>query len=322
MLTTRLGDALANRTVLTIVLVALIVSGVLGAQVASMSSELANRSNTIELQSQEIEQHLATIASQKAEVEAKTAQLEQLNQEISSKEQEIASRSQEGEALELELEELQLQASNLQIDIGLLQSKIRSDEQYIADLTQQLAETQEEAKIIRVSHYGLAVEDNAGIVFPLEVDIINAGSGSVSVDVSNAQYEAAFQDAVRTAAVVASEYTGVPLSDRSIVVRSIGDYEGKPVKIDGSSAGALIAGMIAAGLTDRQVNTKVMITGTIEPDGTVGTIGNIEEKTEAALDFGANVLLVPAEQEFDTNRIVVVGVSDIDDVMRYLILPR
>lgn len=322
MLTTRLGDALANRTVLYVVLGALVVSGVLATQVASMSTELANKSKTIDLQNQEIEHLVTTITAQKAEVEAKTAQLEQLNLEIAVKEQEIATRSQEAETLELELEELQLQASNLQIDIGLLQSKIRSNEQYISDLTQQLAETQKETRIVRVSHYGLAVEDSSGVVFPIEVDIINVGSGSVSVDVSNAEYEAAFQDAVRTAAAVASEYTGVPLSDKNIVVRFLNDDKGDPVKVDGPSAGALIAGMIATGLMDREVNSKVMVTGTIEPNGTIGTVGNIESKTEAALDFGANILLVPAEQEFDSNRMVVVGVSDIDDVMRYLLAPR
>lgn len=322
MLTAKLGSVLSNRRVLFIVLGALVASGILAAQAASMSAELASKSSTIELQNQEIERYLATIAAQRAEVEAKTVQLEQLNLQIASKEQEIAASSEQAARLGDEVEDLQLQAAELQIDIGLLQSKIRSDEQYITDLTRQLAETQAETRIVRISHYGLAVEDNSGVVFPIEVDIISAGTGSVSVDVSNAKYEAAFQDAVRTAAVAASKYTGVPISDKNIVVRFLGDHEGDPVRVDGSSAGALIACLISAGLTDRQVNTKVLVTGTIDPDGTIGTVGSIEDKTEAAADFGANILLVPAKQEFDSNRIVIVGVSDIEDAMRYLLTSK
>ncbi|HXG06750.1 MAG TPA: hypothetical protein VNI77_05415 [Nitrososphaera sp.] len=50
----------------------------------------------------------------------------------------------------------------------------------------------------------------------------NSGRGSIAVDISNVQYEPTFQEAVRTAAAVASEYT-VPVSDKDIIVRIIND---------------------------------------------------------------------------------------------------
>jgi predicted S18 family serine protease len=78
--------------------------------------------------------------------------------------------------------------------------------------------------------------------------------------------------------------------------------------------------MIVAGLTDKEVNDKVLITGAINPNGTVGRVGSIEEKTEAAIDFDASVLLVPESQEFNSNRIVVVGVLDIEEVVKNLIM--
>jgi predicted S18 family serine protease len=311
LLTTRLGRALADRAVLSIILAALITAGMLGVQAASVSIESDEKSRTIELQSQEIELHLAAIAVQRQEIEAKAAQLELLNSEMASMSEETASLSGE----------LQEQARRLQTEIGLLQSKIESDEQYIADLTRQLQAIQESAKITRVSHYGLAVVEGKGIVFPIEVDIINSGSGAVSVDVSNVVYEADFQGAVRTAAAVAAEYSGEQISDKNIVVRLIIDNEGDQITIDGSSAGGLIAAMMVAGLTDTEINGDVLVTGTIKPDGSVGVVGSIPEKTEAAMDFGAHILVVPEVQDFPSDRLVVIGASEIDDILRYLIAP-
>lgn len=317
MLATKLGSVLANRTMLSVVLAALLVVGVLAVQIASMSSELAIKDGTIELQNKEIEQHLASIALQRQEIESKSAQLEDLNIEI-------AAKSQEADSLGAELAGLQAQAQSLQEEIALLQSKIESDEQYAASLSKQLELTQEGAKRVKVSHYSLAViNSERGIVFPIEVEIINSGTGAISVDISNVQYEDAFQGAVRTAAAVASEYTGEPISDKDIIVRIIEDQpDSELATIDGSSAGALIAGMMVAGLTDREISDNVLVTGTINPNGTVGRVGSIGEKTEAAMDFGANVLLVPESQEFESAQIVVVGVLDIEEVVKYLVVSK
>jgi PDZ domain-containing secreted protein len=62
----------------------------------------------------------------------------------------------------------------------------------------------------------------------------------------------------------------------------------------------------------------VLLTGTIQQDGSVGKIGGLESKTDAAAEFGADTMLVPEEQEFWHPSIDVVGVSDIDEVMRHL----
>jgi hypothetical protein len=224
LLATRLGRALANRTMLAVVLAASIIVGALVVQVASMSSELASKSKTIDLQNPEIEQHLATISAQKQEVESKTAQLGELNAEIAAKSQEIENLDAELSAQGTELAALQAHAQTLQQEIALLQSKIKSDEEYVASLSKQLELTQQSAKRVKICHYRLAViNSERGIVFPIEVEIINSGTGAISVDVSNAQYEDAFQGAVRTAAAVASEYTGVSISDKDIIVRIISD---------------------------------------------------------------------------------------------------
>jgi hypothetical protein len=330
LLASKIGNAFANKKLLSVSIIASLVVAITG----GMSLELAHQSSIIDQQSQEIQQYTTTMVSQKQEIADKTEQLRKLDQQINtlsseivSKEEEIATKSHETESLSAalaaqqgDLEELQAQFQSIQGEIGLLQAKIKSNEQYIADLTHQM-EIAQQGERVRVSHYGLGItEDNKGVVFPIEVEIVSLGSGSVSVDVSNVQYEASFQTAVRTAAAVASDYTGISISQKDIIVRFVNDIDdgSKLVKIDGPSAGAVITAMIIAGLSDKELSPSTLVTGTIEPDGSIGSIGSVEDKVNAAIGFGASVVLVPEPQESRSSHILVIGVSDIDDVMKYL----
>lgn len=332
MLASKIGNAFANKKLLSASIIASLIAAVTG----GMSLELARQSSIIDQQNQEIQQYTTTTASQKQEIADKAEQLRKLDQQINilssdivSKEEEITTKSHEAESLSAalaaqqgDLKELQAQFQSIQGEIGLLQAKIKSNEQYIADLTHQM-EVAQQGERVRISHYGLGItEDNKGIVFPIEVEIIGSGSGSVSVDVSNVQYEASFQSAVRTAATVASDYTGVSISQKDIIVRFVNnlDDSGKLVKIDGPSAGAVITAMIIAGLSDKELSSSTLVTGTIKPDGSIGSVGSIEDKISAATGFGANVVLVPDSQEPQSSHILVIGVSNIEDVMKYLVV--
>ncbi len=42
-----------------------------------------------------------------------------------------------------------------------------------------------------------------------------------------------------------------------------------------------------------KVNPKVMMTGMINPDGTIGPVGGILEKASAAASVGAKLFLIP-----------------------------
>jgi PDZ domain-containing secreted protein len=95
-------------------------------------------------------------------------------------------------------------------------------------------------------------------------------------------------------------------------------FGGEPVKVDGTSAGAVIAAMMAAGLAEKEIKSTVLVTGSISEDGTVGRIGSLEEKIAAADTFGADTLLVPESQEFESDLMPVIGVSNIDELMEHL----
>ena len=314
-------------------------------QIGSLSSELASKSATIEMQDEQIRRHASEIEAQRQELENKSeelqslyARMDALSSEVSVKEGQIGVLDSALSVKEYELAELRSEAEGLQGEISALEGQIEQGELQIADLSRQLQEDRDglllsssSAKRTKVSHFGLGVSGSGeGVVFPVEVEVIGAGHGVISVDVSNVQYEASFQEAVRTAARVASDHSGVPLADKDIIVRFAhsdagGEGEeddvnnGAIVQVDGPSAGAAITGMIIAGLTGKEMDPSVLVTGTIKEDGTVGRVSAIEAKADAAEEHGAIVLLVPKAQEFDGSGIAVVGVSDIEEALKYLI---
>lgn len=94
------------------------------------------------------------------------------------------------------------------------------------------------------------------------------------------------------AALVATRVAGVPL-DEVTIAYDIYDY------IDGPSAGAIMTVAVLAGLLGHDVNLDTLITGAINPDGTIGPVGGIVEKLHAAAAGGHRTVLIPLGQRFE-----------------------
>ena len=94
------------------------------------------------------------------------------------------------------------------------------------------------------------------------------------------------------AVVVASQLLGIDPRDYEFSF-SVGG------RIDGPSAGTYMTVGVLAALLGDQVREDVAMTGTINPDGTVGPVGGIPHKIEGAAANGAKLVLVPAGQRYD-----------------------
>ncbi|MDQ3547391.1 MAG: hypothetical protein M3439_01105, partial [Chloroflexota bacterium] len=70
-------------------------------------------------------------------------------------------------------------------------------------------------------------------------------------------------------------------------------------RIDGPSAGALMTIAVLAGYLGDSVDPTVTMTGTINPDGTIGPVGGIPHKIEGAAAAGKTTVLVPGGQRYD-----------------------
>ena len=90
-----------------------------------------------------------------------------------------------------------------------------------------------------------------------------------------------------SAAVTAALYEGKPLAGLRISY-DISGY------LEGPSAGALMATALIAAFEDAPILDHVSMTGTIHPDGSIGHVGGILPKLEAARSAGITKLLIPA----------------------------
>ncbi len=100
------------------------------------------------------------------------------------------------------------------------------------------------------------------------------------------------QGAARTAALVASYTLGKDPLSYNFYYR----LESDSMIIGGPSAGAAMTVATIAALLGKEVRQDVVMTGMVNPDGTIGPVGGIPEKLEAAAKGGAKIFLVPAGQ--------------------------
>lgn len=140
-----------------------------------------------------------------------------------------------------------------------------------------------------------AIDQNgAGTILPITIQK-RAGDGEVLTDIDDVVFQADTQQSIQTAKSVAEEVTGVPTDKINLVyvIKSNASLVGGP------SAGAAITIATIAALLDEGINKSVMITGTINPDGSIGEVGGVTEKAKAAKRAGAALFLVPLGQSIE-----------------------
>ncbi|MDH5658200.1 MAG: hypothetical protein OEY17_02495 [Nitrosopumilus sp.] len=105
-----------------------------------------------------------------------------------------------------------------------------------------------------------------------------------------------FQSSARTAAEVAEKYIGIDLSDTDIIFSITADEDEHLQAVDGQSAGAAMTVLLISSLQNKKLNDDVIMTGTINLDMSIGMVGGIREKSDAAGQYGASIFLVPNKQ--------------------------
>lgn len=138
-------------------------------------------------------------------------------------------------------------------------------------------------------------QDGNGVTTMLDVEIV-PGSGKTLTNVDKLFFWTDTQGSIRTAKSVAEAITNKKLDNVDLIYT----IRANASVIEGPSAGAAIAIATIAAIQNRTLNDSVMITGTINQDGSIGTVGSITEKAVAARQIGALLFLVPAQQSTET----------------------
>ncbi|MFZ3383437.1 MAG: S16 family serine protease, partial [Candidatus Methanoperedens sp.] len=129
-----------------------------------------------------------------------------------------------------------------------------------------------------------------GILLGAEVIVTN-GTGHVFVD-TNPYTQVDLQGSARLAAMVASDVLGVDqkIYDFYYIIDISSPIIGGP-----SAGGALTVATIAA-INNWSLKPDIVMTGMINPDGSIGPVGGIPFKLEAAAAENATLFLIPEGQ--------------------------
>lgn len=147
--------------------------------------------------------------------------------------------------------------------------------------TETLSES--ETKLVAVDSKG------NGILTDLSVRAV-PGDGKLLVDVDNLLFWIDTQQSIQTAKSVAEHYLD-RRADNVDLTYTI-KVSGTSV-VGGPSAGAAFAAATIAALDNKTLRNDVVITGTIEENGTIGPVGGVVAKGMAAKEGGYGLFLVP-----------------------------
>jgi uncharacterized protein len=134
-------------------------------------------------------------------------------------------------------------------------------------------------------------QDGNGVTTTLDVQIV-PGSGKTLTNVDKLFFWTDTQNSIRTAKSVAERITNQDLNGYDFIYT----INANATVIEGPSAGAALTIATIAAIEKKALNSSVMITGTINPDGSIGQVGGIVEKATAARLIGAEMFLVPPKQ--------------------------
>ena len=168
-------------------------------------------------------------------------------------------------------------------------------------ITGKIYESNEPILFRNVTVYAPAVASSdggyVGIMSTLTVSIQSGGSGKVFVDTLPLT-QVDMQGSARLAVKVASALVENDLNctedpgnfDYFFVIRT-----NAPI-ISGPSASAVMTAATVSLLENWNMDEKTVMTGMINPDGSIGHVGGIIQKIDAAYDVGAKRFLIPKGQ--------------------------
>ena len=140
--------------------------------------------------------------------------------------------------------------------------------------------------------------DNKGVGVATDLVVeTRKGLGKTLADIDVLLFWVDTQQSIQTARGVAEKLTGIDTDAVDIIY----GVTAKNVSlVGGPSAGAALTVATIAALKGVQPAGDVMITGTVEDDGSIGAVGGVLEKARAAKNAGATVFLVPRNESVET----------------------
>lgn len=121
------------------------------------------------------------------------------------------------------------------------------------------------------------------------------GTGRTLVSIDSLLFFEDTQQSIRVSRLVAQDVSNINLSNYDITY----SIEANASVIGGPSAGAAITLATIAAVTGKKPKSDVIVSGTVNRDGSIGPVSEILEKAKASKKIGATIFLVPLLQSRD-----------------------
>ena len=163
---------------------------------------------------------------------------------------------------------------------------------------------------------GLAVIGDAGIVLPIEAEVV-PGSGEKSEVIATGNLGKIAQEAISNVSAIIRKWFGRDLKkDYDIYVQFLQTYEG----VEGDSASVAVATAIVSSVNRLPVKQEVALTGSLSVRGDVLPVGGINSKIEAAVEAGLKEIIIPKQNlrdvvTDDARKVKIIPVSKLDEVV-------
>jgi uncharacterized protein len=161
-----------------------------------------------------------------------------------------------------------------------------------------------------------AILEEKGIISKMSLTL-KKGSGRIFFDTTEVLVSEDTEQSAKEALDFAFKFLGVNRSDFDAIIRFKADAQ----VVEGSSAEVSIAIAAISILENKTLKRNVMITGTLNPDGTIAPVQKTREKFKAAERAGKKLFLVPygSSQEINTSESTteVKEVADIREALNY-----
>jgi len=211
-----------------------------------------------------------------------------------------------------QVNDLTLENTRLNVEAGQTPSAGSPSPGAIGYASLQAPAVSQSIQIVNRGRYIAQVVVQKGSIMNISAEI-TPGKGRVLVQ-TKPLMGVVFQGAANTAVAVARNRTGFDLSGSDVIFSiESGDMISE---VDGPSAGALMTLLMISAIEKQPIDESLTLTGTIDSNGHIGSIGGVEAKATAAKENGKTLFLIPEENRLITPSVQTTG--GIFDVTRQL----
>lgn len=125
---------------------------------------------------------------------------------------------------------------------------------------------------------------------------LTRGEGDIYISISPAA-QIDMQSSLSVGVLLASYISGRDISSYNFLVKIVSDT---PI-IGGPSASGFLTIAVLSLLLNQTLPTDIVMTGMIMPDGSIGPVGGIPEKLQAAKTVNATIMIIPFGQRISTD---------------------